>query len=220
MTRTVFEKEINLLNQEVKEMGELVENAISDCMKAFQNQDMKLAKTIVSGDRRVNDIEKSIESRCLSLVLKQQPVVAKDLRTVSSALKVVTDMERIGDHAADIAELILRFQDEHVYGIVKDIPHLAEEAQKMVHDAVKAFVQHDEEAAHIIIKQDDVVDDLFNGVKEEIIDLLKTDSANPDICVDLIMIAKYLERIGDHAVNICEWTEFNVTGSVQNVKLV
>jgi phosphate transport system protein len=200
-------------------MGRLIEAAIEKTLIAFETQNEVLANEIIQEDRNVNDIEKTIEARCLSLILKQQPV-ARDLRIVTTALKVVTDMERIGDHAADIAELIIREKREHVYDLVKYIPEMGRVSKQMVHDAVAAFTAVDVEEAREIIKRDDVVDDLFDKVKEEVAFLLRSTKEHVDQCVDILMIAKYFERIGDHAVNICEWTEFHETGSVNNVRIL
>ena len=165
------------------------------------------------------DMERAIESRCLSLILRQQPV-ASDLRQVSTALKVVTDLERIGDHASDIAELILRIKSEHAYHIVKHLPVMAASAQKMVHDAIEAFIAQDLESALEIIDRDDEVDMLFNQVKTDVIELLKSAPGQADQGIDLLMVAKYLERIGDHAVNVCEWTQFSKTGTLKNVRIM
>lgn len=201
-------------------MGGMVEAAIERCFRAMERMDTAEAEDIIKGDRRVNDLEKSIETRCLSLILKQQPVVAGDLRIVSTALKVVTDMERIGDHAADIAELVLRMDSAQLYREITAVPRMADAARAMVHDAVQAFIACDVEAARGIMERDDEVDELFNRVKEEVVRHLKNDSKNVDACIDLMMVAKYLERIGDHAVNICEWTEFHETGELNHIRLV
>jgi phosphate transport system protein len=217
--RLSFEHELQLLKDNLVEMGRLIEAAIDKTLVAFETQNEVLANEIIQEDRTINDIEKTIEARCLSLILKQQPV-ARDLRIVTTALKVVTDMERIGDHAADIAELILREKREHVYELVKYIPEMGKVAKQMVHDAVAAFTAVNVDEAREIIKRDDVVDDLFDKVKEEVAYLLRTTKENVDQCVDILMIAKYFERIGDHAVNICEWTEFHETGSVNNVRIL
>ncbi len=217
--RLTFEHELMLLRENLTEMGHLIENAIDNTLKAFENEDEELAKEIIQGDRNINDIEKTIESRCLSLILKQQPV-ARDLRIVTTALKVVTDMERIGDHAADIAELIIREKREPIYNLVKHIPEMGRVSKEMVHDAVVAFTTLDIEMARMIIKKDDVVDDLFDKVKEEVATMLRASNEHVDQCVDILMIAKYFERIGDHAVNLCEWTEFNETGSVNNIRIL
>lgn len=217
--RLSFEHELQLLRENLNEMGQLIEKAIENTLYAFEKEDEVLAKEIIQGDRNVNDMEKTIESRCLSLILKQQPV-ARDLRIVTTALKVVTDMERIGDHAADIAELILREKREPIYNLVKHIPEMGRVAKEMVHDAVNAFTSLDVENAKIIEKKDDVVDELFDKVKEEVATILRTSNEHVDQCVDILMIAKYFERIGDHAVNICEWTEFHETGLVNNIRIL
>lgn len=217
--RLGFDYELQLLKDNLAEMGHLIQNAIDKCMYAFKTQDETLAKEIIAGDRDINDIEKTIEARCLSLILKQQPV-ARDLRIVTTALKVVTDMERIGDQAADIAELILREKRDEIYNLTEHIPEMAKETKLMVGDAVEAFINVDKEKAQEIKLRDDVVDDLFDKVKDEVVAILRKSSEQVDQCVDILMIAKYFERIGDHAVNICEWTEFNVTGSVNNIRIL
>ena len=217
--RVTYELELEKLNQDLKEMGRMVENAIEQTFVAFEDQNHEKAEEIIKGDRTVNDMERAVESRCLSLILRQQPV-ACDLRQVSTALKVVTDLERIGDHASDIAELILRIKVEHAYHIVKHLPAMASAAQKMVHDAIEAFIAQDLDAAMEIIKRDDEEDSLFNQVKADVIELLKTSPGQADQGIDLLMIAKYLERIGDHAVNVCEWTQFSKTGALKNVRIM
>ncbi|NLP33761.1 MAG: phosphate signaling complex protein PhoU [Clostridiales bacterium] len=217
--RLSFEHELQLLKDNLMEMGLLIEDAIEKCMYAFKTQDEALAKEIILGDRNINDIEKTIEARCLSLILKQQPV-ARDLRIVTTALKVVTDMERIGDHAADIAELTIREKREPIYNLAKHIPEMAKETKRMVHDALSAFIDVDVEEAREVMKRDDIVDNLFDMVKEEVITILRDNTGNEDQCVDILMIAKYFERIGDHAVNVCEWTEFHETGSVNNIRIL
>ncbi len=218
-TRVNYEHELNLLNDDIKEMGHMVENSIEQCFIAFEDQDFEKAEDIIKGDRTINDLERSIEARCLSIILRQQPV-AGDLRVVSSALKVVTDLERIGDHASDIAELILRIKGEHVYHVVRHIPAMAAAAREMVGSSIEAFITQDIETAKLIEQQDDVVDELFSKVKDDVVDLLKHSSEHIDQCIDLLMVAKYLERIGDHAVNVCEWTEFAKTGALKNVRIL
>lgn len=218
-TRINYDHELTLLNDDIKQMGYMVESSIEQCFIAFEDQDFDKAEGIIRGDRTINDLERSIEARCLSLILRQQPV-AGDLRVVSSALKVVTDLERIGDHASDIAELILRIRGEHIYHVVRHIPGMAMAAREMVRSAIDAFISQDITAAKTIEKQDDIVDELFTKVKNDVIDLLKQSAEHADQCIDLLMIAKYLERIGDHAVNVCEWTEFAKTGALKNVRIL
>lgn len=217
--RVSFDRELELLNEELRKMGSLIEKAIDKVMIAFAKQDETLANEIIHGDRAINDMEKTIEALCLSLIMRQQPV-ARDLRVVTTALKAVTDMERIGDHAADISELILRNKEVHKYDIVQSIPEMAKVAKQMVHEAVEALISNNIECARKTMQMDDIVDGLFNCVKETVIELLKKSSIHADICIDILMIAKYMERIGDHAVNICEWTEFHETGSLNNVRIL
>lgn len=217
--RVTYEHELNALNADLKQMALMAEHAIEETFVAFEDQDFERAEDVIKGDRNVNDMERAIEARCLSLILRQQPV-ACDLRKVSTALKVVTDIERIGDHASDIAELILRLKSDHAYHIVKHLPVMAQAAQEMVRDAIEAFIKQDLEEAARIIKKDDEVDALFNQVKTDVISLLKASPGQADQAIDLLMVAKYLERIGDHAVNVCEWTQFSKTGALKNVRIM
>lgn len=217
--RVSFESEMNTLKADLLEMGSLVEHAIDNVYIAFKNQDHELAKEIMKGDRAVNDIQRSIEARCLSLILRQQPV-AKDLRVVSTALKVVTDMERIGDQAADIAEILLSMDGERLLLEEDHILEMTKISKEMVKGAVHAFADVDLEAAKRIRAMDDKMDALFSRVKEEVIQILSKGGPYADNGINLLMIAKYLERVGDHAENICEWIEFYQTGSVNSVRIL
>ena len=217
--RVTYEHELEVLKQDLKEMAHMVEGAIEQTFTAFEDQDYTMAEDVIKGDRTVNDMERAIESRCLSLILRQQPV-ARDLRHISTALKVVTDLERIGDHAADIAELTIQMKDNCSFENVKHLPAMVENVSSMLRDAIQAFIERDTEAAEQIELRDDIIDALFDKVKDEVVELLKLDSSQSDMAVDLLMLAKYLERIGDHAVNVCEWTEFSDTGAVNSVTLL
>lgn len=217
--RLSFQKEIENLNVELIKMGALIEQAIEDVIIAFKNKDEGLAKEIIRKDRKIDDMEKIIEGHCLSLILRQQPV-AKDLRIVSTALKMVTDMERIGDQAADIAGIIINLEGDHIYEVFEHIPEMARIAKKMVKGAIESFVKSDTELTKKIIEMDDEVDRLFKKVKEDVIEILKKDNDSSDMCVDFLMMAKYFERIGDHAENICEWVEFNETGEYKNSRIL
>lgn len=217
--RLGFQNEIDKLNVEIIKMGALIEESIENVITAFKNKDVELAKEIIRNDRKIDDMEKMIEGHCLSLILRQQPV-AKDLRIVSTALKMVTDMERIGDHSADIAEIIIRLEGNHIYEVFEHIPEMANLAKKMVKGSIDAFVKSDIELTKKIISIDDEVDKLFNKVKQEIIEILKKSNESSDMCVDFLMMAKYFERIGDHAENICEWVEFNETGEYKNSRIL
>ena len=217
--RVEYDAQLTALTENLIHMGALAAEGIQQAVLALQQGNKELAKQVIAGDREIDALEKNIEHACLNLILRQQPV-AGDLRQVSTALKVVTDLERIGDHASDIAELILRLKSDHAYHIVKHLPVMAACAQQMVHNAIDAFIERDMDAAVQIIKKDDEVDDLFNQVKNEVIELLKASPDQADQGIDLLMIAKYLERIGDHAVNVCEWTQFSKTGALKNVRIM
>lgn len=217
--RKQFDEELNKLNIDLTKMGHLVEISIENMIDAFKRQDKSLANEIITNDRLINDMERAIESRSFNLILRQQPI-ASDLRNVTSALKIVTDLERIGDQAADIAEIILNLEGEHVYKTVEHIPTMAKRAKMMVHEAIEAFIKKDLTSARIVIKMDDEIDALFEEVKQEVIEIIRENSEKIDYCIDFLMIAKYLERVGDHAVNICEWLEFNQTGVVNDQRLI
>ncbi len=217
--RRVFDEQLDKLNIDLTKMGHLVEVSIENMIDAFKHHDKALAKEIIENDRLINDMERSIESRAFSLILRQQPI-ASDLRNVTSALKIVTDLERIGDQAADIAEIIYHFEGKHAYRTVEHIPTMAKKAKIMVHEAIDAFIKKDLTTAQMVKDMDDEIDSLFEEVKQEVIEILKENSEKVDYCIDFLMIAKYLERVGDHAVNICEWLEFNQTGTVNQHRLI
>lgn len=219
MVRKQFDEELKKLNIDLIKMGHLVEIAIENMIDAFKNQDKVLAKEIIHNDRLINDMERAIESRSFNLMLRQQPI-ASDLRNVTSALKIVNDLERIGDQAADIAEIIINFEGEHIYRTVEHIPMMAKKARIMVHEAIDAFIKKDLSTAQMIVKMDDEIDELFEEVKQEVASIIQENSERIDYCIDFLMIAKYLERVGDHAVNICEWLEFNQTGSIDDQRLI
>ena len=211
MMRLKFDEQLKQLHDSLIEMGGLVEEAIADANKALIEQDVELAKKIINSDDEIDNKEREIEDLCLKLILRQQPV-AKDLRLVSSVLKMITDLERIGDHASDISEITLLLADKQYIKKLEHIPHMAEATMKMVTGSIEAFVKNDITLAQKIIAHDDVVDNLFIKVKKKLIDLIKDNTDNGDQAIDLIMIAKYFEKIGDHATNIAEWVVFSHTG--------
>lgn len=208
--RNKFDEQLLSLNNMLIEMGALIETIIAMAIQALKEQDAGLARKAIAFDRDINQKEKDIESLCLRLLLQQQPV-ARDLRLISAALKMITDMERIGDQSADIAEITLMLKGPFIKKL-DHIPQMAEATVKMVTDSIDAFVKKDLELARSVIKYDDVVDGLFNEVKYDLIDLIRADGANGEQAIDLMMITKYFERIGDHAVNIAEWVVFSITG--------
>ena len=207
-----FDSQLMQLDRMLLEMGALVEAAIASSIHALETQDKEKAKRTIALDADVDQMEKDIEALCLRLLLQQHPV-ASDLRLISAALKMITDMERIGDQSADIAEISFFLSDTKYIKKLEHIPEMAKAASKMVTDSIDAFVKKDLALAHDVVACDDVVDDLFNTIKNELIELIQTgDGSNAEQAIDLLMIAKYLERIGDHAVNIAEWAAFSITG--------
>ncbi|MDR1688845.1 MAG: phosphate signaling complex protein PhoU [Clostridiales bacterium] len=210
--RSRFDEQLTNLNNKLIEMGAMIEDAITKTIRALIEQDVRLAKSIIAGEEEIDQMERDIESLCLKLLLQQQPI-AKDLRLISSALKMITDMERIGDHAEDISEITLFLAGTPYIKELEHIPQMAEATVKMVKDAIDAFVKRDLELAYACIDYDEVVDNLFINVKNDLIDLIRIDSANGEQAIDLLMIAKYFERIGDHATNIAEWVVFSLTGN-------
>ena len=211
MMRSRFDEQLSTLNISLIEMGALIEQAIALATKAFVEQDVKLARQVMKNDDRVNDKEKEIESLCLKLLLSQQPV-ARDLRQISTALKIITDMERIGDQAADISEICIYLAAQPHISEGDLIPEMARATIKMVTESIDAYVKKDLELARAVIDYDDVVDALFLQVKSSLISLVHEHVRFGEQAFDLLQIAKYYERIGDHAVNIAEWIIFSITG--------
>ena len=217
--RNHFDIQLQELNLDLIKMGGAIEEAIIKAVDALVKCDVALAKEAIEYDVVIDDMERGIERRCLKLLLQQQPV-ATDLRKISSALKMITDMERIGDHAADISELTQRLSNENYSYELKHIPQMADATIKMVKDAIDAYVNNDKELATAVIKDDDIVDDLFNIVKNNLIELIGENKAYGEQAIDLMMVAKYFERIGDHAVNIAEWVIFSITGIHKNSPII
>lgn len=208
--RERFAQQMEKLHVEMIEMGALCEQAISRAYQVLMEEDPKAAQELRKKDAAIDDKEREIESRCLKLLLQQQPV-ASDLRQVSAALKMITDMERIGDQASDIAEIV---QTAHLKapGSNIKIKEMAQLTQRMVSQSVDAYVKQDLIIARQVIRQDDLVDALFDEVKRELVQGLQEKTSTEEQSLDYLMIAKYYERIGDHATNIAEWVEFSVTG--------
>lgn len=208
--RNKFEREMAELNADVIKMSNFIEVTILKAMEALKTQDKLLAQDVYENDYKANELEYKIEKKSLRILLTEQPV-AKDLRTISTALKMITDMERICDQGADIAEIVMSFQGDINEG--NDLLHeMADKCVKMVMKAIDSFVNHDLALANAVIDSDDEVDRLFLEVRKGLIEAIKTDASNGELWIDYLMIAKYLERIGDHAQNIAEWVVFNITG--------
>lgn len=208
--RSKFDEQLAELNEELIRMGALCENVIAMSAKALLDGDMELANKAAEYDSEIDQKERDIETLCMKLILQQQPV-ARDLRTISAALKMITDMERIGDQAEDIAEIITYLSDRSAAN-EQLMREMANAAIKMVTDSVDAYVKHDTIMAEKVIAADDVVDAYFDRVKHQLIERIAADPTDGEYALDLLMIAKYFERIADHAVNIAEWVIFSVTG--------
>ena len=209
--RNSFDMQLRKLNNELIEMGSLIETAIARAYKGLINQNIEIAKENVEFDREIDQKEKEVENICLKLLLQQQPV-ASDLRLISSAIKMITDMERIGDQAADISELTILMSKTHYIKRLDHIEQMAKATIEMVTTSVDAFVKRDLELARSVFARDDIVDNLFVTIKNDLIELIREDVNNGEQAIDLIMVAKYFERIGDHAVNLADWVIFLIVG--------
>ncbi len=210
MMRSKYDKQLALLNEELIQMGAMCEEAIDMAAKALTGGNRENPSKILALDSEIDQMERSIESLCLKLILQQQPV-ARDLRQISAALKMITDMERIGDQASDIGEII-EFLDGRTGEECQPIRFMAQAAMKMVTESIDAFVKQDLSIAQMAIDHDDVVDDYFSQAKASLIQLIAENPEDGEYALDLLMIAKYFERIGDHATNIAEWVVFSLTG--------
>ena len=211
MPRTNFKKQLEQLNDQMITMGSMIENAIETAITALVSQDTERAEEAIAFDMEIDAQERNIEQLCYKLLLMQQPV-ASDLRVVSATMKMITDMERIGDHASDISELTLLMAGKPYLREITDIEEMAKQTTVMVTDSVDAYVNRDLELARKVIQMDDEVDELFNKIKSEIIGEIRAGLDDGEQTTDLLMAAKYFERIGDHATNIAEWVIFSLTG--------
>lgn len=211
MTVYKLDVEINDLKLELLKMFRFVEEMIEESIKALLTRDTELAKKVYDADTFVDQAELEIERHCMKIMLKMQPV-AKDFREVSTVLKVITDIERIGDQAADIAGIVPKIGDDKIGCENTHLPEMGRLAVSMVRDSVNSFIRQDVALAEKTIKADDIMDAKFEEVKQELIREIKTNSAIADDAIMFLMIVKYLERIGDHAVNVCEWTDYKTSG--------
>ena len=207
--RKRFDEQLNELGKEMQKMGMMVEESIQKAIEALLRQDVELAKAVMEGDVLVDQKQKEIESICFTLLMQQQPV-ASDLRTISAALKMVTDMERIGDHASDISEMTVHLAHEPYIKNLDHIRQMATETMWMLTQSIEAYVEKDVKKATDVIGHDDIVDLLFAETKTDLIELIHKDKNNGEQATDLLMVAKYFERIGDHATNLAEWVIFSI----------
>ena len=219
MTLRRFDSEMQDLNLDIIKLGNLIENAINTSIKALLNKDLELAQTVIKKDKDINILSNKIESEALKILLLEHPV-ASDLRNVSTALKIVTDMERIGDQASDISRIVSYLSDKDYSGNIKLILKMGNITSEMINSSIAAFVKKDYNLAEEIIKMDNDVDQLFLNVKDDMVALIKSDADYADQAIYLMMIAKYFEKIGDHAENIAQWIQFSKTGKRKNVRLI
>ena len=208
--RNHFDEQLNRLNTELITMGALCEEAISNCVKYLIDNNSSNKESVTDADKQIDQKERDIEALCMKLLMQQQPV-ASDLRVISSALKMISDMERIGDQASDIAEIADYVAGRGLSGEVH-ITDMARATIKMVTESIESFVKKDIALAHSVIAHDDIVDELFAKVKGELICAVRNSHDDAEVLIDLLMVAKYFERIGDHAENIAEWVIFSITG--------
>ena len=211
--RIRFDEQLEQLNKEMINMGTMIEESIGNAVKALMKQDVELAKKVMAVDELIDRTERKIDDLCLRLLLQQQPV-ARDLRNISAALKMVTDMERIGDHATDISELAIVLSKKTYVEKLDHIEEMARETMIMLIQSLEAYVEKDLDKAQKVIAHDDVIDELFEKVKKELIELIRNHADEGEQAVDLLMVTKYFERIGDHATNIAEWVIFSITGQI------
>lgn len=212
MPRARFDSQLEQLNEQLKGMATATETALMAAVEVLSTRDKDKAREIIASDDEIDTYERDIEGLCLKLLLMQQPVVAGDLRRVGAAMKMVGDLERIGDQAADIADVVLTLDGGFDEELQKHLATMTGRAGAMVHEAVGAYIHQDEERAHAVIGEDDGVNELFDRVKQDVIEGIKNEADPAANLVEALMVAKYLERVGDHAQNIAEWVEYSITG--------
>ena len=217
VTRKIFDSQIRRLHEDIINMTLMIKDTFGELSYILKHPDEDRAKKLVENDRLINDYQKKIETHCLSLLLEQQPV-ASDLRLVSMGLKVVTDLERIGDQCSDIADIMLQSKFADVYKRLSHIPHMIDDLSEMTSQTYQAFKDDDLDLAKSTAKQDQEVNELLIKCKQDVVELIKQDEDNVDAYLDYLMIAKHLEKIGDYIVNVCEWINYNDTGDLDDLK--
>lgn len=217
VTRKIFDSQIRRLHEDIINMTLMIKDTFGELNYILKHPDEDRAKKLVENDRLINDYQKRIETHCLSLLLEQQPV-ASDLRLVSMGLKVVTDLERIGDQCSDIADIMLQSKLADVYKRLPHIPHMVDDLSEMTSQTYQAFKGDDLDLAKSTAKQDQEVNALFIKCKQDVVEFIKQDEENVDAYLDYLMIAKHLEKIGDYIVNVCEWINYNDTGDLDDLK--
>ncbi|MBU3195607.1 phosphate signaling complex protein PhoU [Clostridium algidicarnis] len=211
MTRRSFDTDLKNLHMEVLRMGSIVEKQIHLSIKALEEQDENLSIQVIKQDDLVDDLEREIEDKCIKLIAMQQPL-AKDLRNIFTTIKIVTDLERMADHAVDIAKIVIRLKDEKYIRELTDIPRMSLIIQQMIRDSLDAYINADSSKAYAVCKMDDEIDDIYENSFTELLNYIIQDKSNAKQATQFLFVFKFLERIADHVTNICEWTIYLVTG--------
>lgn len=217
--RKQFDNDLKKLSDELLKMVTGAENAIRLAVRALENKDAALAKQVITGDSEIDELEKSIEQQALKIIIRYQPVAA-DLRSITCALKMITDIERIADQASDISSITLKMIDEEYIKKIDHIPKMTSHVLEMMKDSVRSYINQDEILARNVIASDDKADGLFSEIRDELVECIKSQPEAAEQIVYFMMVAKYLERIGDHAVNIAEWVIFGMTGIHKNSRIL
>lgn len=216
MTRTGFDIALKELHNDLLRMGSIVEKQIHQCIESLVNKDVELADNIIKNDDLVDDLQKEIENKCIRLIAKEQPL-AIDLRTIFTTTKLVTDLERMADYAVDIAKITKRLKNEQYVKELIDIPKMSEIVKKMIRSALDAYIAADVDKAYEVCKMDDQIDNLYKNVFTEMLTIMADNNQNINQITQLLFVCKYLERVGDHVTNICEWTIYLVTGELKDL---
>ncbi|AWI03927.1 phosphate signaling complex protein PhoU [Clostridium drakei] len=216
MTRTGFDIALKELHNDLLRMGSIVEKQIHQCIESLVNKDVELADNIIKNDDLVDDLQKEIENKCIRLIAKEQPL-AIDLRTIFTTTKLVTDLERMADYAVDIAKITKRLKNEKYVKELIDIPKMSEIVKEMIRRALDAYVAADVDKAYEVCKMDDEIDSLYKNVFTEMLTIMANNKQNVNQITQLLFVCKYLERVGDHVTNICEWTIYLVTGELKDL---
>ncbi len=217
VTRISFDEELKALHIEIIKMLSMTEKALDNAMTALKTQDVELAKSVIQGDDLIDEKERSIEKLCLEIMVRQSPK-AGDLRRITSIFKLITDLERIADHAEDISEIVIKIYNQRLIKPLVDLPIMADMASFMVSRAIRAFMQQDAELARQVCKDDNGVDEMYYKIYNELVEMMKNNPAVVEQAVALVSISKYFERIADHATNVAEWVVYNVTGDHRHIK--
>lgn len=216
MSRGTFDLHLESLHNYVLRMGSIVEKQIYDATEALHKQDVELAKKVINDDDIVDNLEKEIEDKCIKLIAREQPL-AKDLRMIFTSTKIVTDLERMADHAVDIAKIAILLKDEKFIKPLVDIPKMAGLVKDMIKEGLDAYVDGDVDKAYLVCKRDDEIDDIYRGVFKEMLPIMAKDQSTINQATQFLFVCKYLERVADHVTNICEWTIYLVTGEIKDL---